>query len=76
MPVTLQTAAGKSVGEIDSKHASTYIHSYTHIQEERLKHEEVRNTLTEEREKVQLAETEVKVARKQLEREQAAFEQA
>ena len=44
------------------------------LQKERLSHAQTRALLSEEREKVVLVETEVRVLRKQLDREKAAFE--
>lgn len=46
------------------------------FQEERLRHAETLLALEAEREKVQMALTEVDVLRKQLEREKATFEKA
>lgn len=46
------------------------------FQEERLRHVETLQALEAEREKVQMALTEVEVLRKQLEREKATFEKA
>ena len=48
----------------------------TPLQEERLRHAETLQALEAEREKVQMALTEVDVLRKQLEREKATFEKA